>query len=142
MRQRKRLISALIVHRVGKSSLFSESGERLERVKRTSLLQPIFDLKNQQSHTVKPFLLRPFQRISSFSIRDTLAHGPFQVLIGPLKTQRPRKLPFGEGLNTNLGEFSARNLAVGYRLLRIRKEEEQGDQESQANQTEEWPSRD
>jgi len=57
-----------------------------------------------------------------------------------ISARKPQNELFGMGLYINSGELSARELAVGNRILRIREEKEQGDQESQANQTEEWPT--
>jgi hypothetical protein len=55
-------------------------------------------------------------------------------------TRKPQNELFGAGLYINSSELGARELAVGHWILRIREEEESGDQESQANQTEERPA--
>src|SRR5947209_20496466 len=66
----------------------------------------------------------------------------FQVLIEPLKPEKPKNGRLAR-VQIRIQAYLPRgNLAVGHWLLRLRKEEEQGDQESQTNQTEERPTRD
>jgi hypothetical protein len=62
----------------------------------------------------------------------------FHLAQTPFWVKKPRFEPRLVCLYINSSESGARKLAVGNGLLRLREEEEQGDQEPQANQTEEW----
>jgi hypothetical protein len=54
-----------------------------------------------------------------------------------LDRKNPILSPVGSGLYSKLAALVARQYRSGNRILRLREEEEPGDQESQANQTEE-----
>jgi hypothetical protein len=121
---------------------FAKRDHWLEQCFRHANMRTSHNEINQKINTVAQANQGEFLENPMSSMLAILPSECFGAWLRPFRLRKPQKSPFSEGLYTKSVELGARKTPSGNWILRLRKEEEQGDKESEADQTEERPTRD